>query len=80
MKCRHVLIAFYACVAISMKKLKIGLALLATSNGVQFVDFPRIPQIKAIKMPSLDDFVKEEEQKAETRKVDSWKYPLIYHN
>lgn len=68
------------CVAISMKKLKVGLALLATTKGVQFVDFPRIPKIKAIKMPTLDDFVKEEEQKAETRKVDSWKYPLIYHN
>ena len=54
-------------------------ACLWTAAWAGMVQVPHIPRIRALKGPTLEDLIKQQEKKREETEKARWKYPQVHH-
>lgn len=54
----------------------IAVLLVATVAGVRDAEFPKIPYVKRIKGPTLDDLLQQQQEFKKQNEVDSWKWQI----
>ena len=59
--------------------MRLLLVLAGAALGVRDAEFPRIPYIKRIKMPSLEDLMKQQEEYKKQNEIDSWRWKAVEH-
>ena len=77
-KKKYIFFVSFVVFTANMKTILVA-ACLWTLGWAGMMQVPHIPRISALKGPTLDDLVKQQEQKRRETEMAKWKYPQVHH-